>query len=289
MLISCVAMGGCLSLAVFLQPVSQDTGWSRTGVSSAGNHRVPGDGRVGLRLGLAERPLGHAAGRAVGRGAAGHRPGRSPAARRPCSSSSCCSACWSAWPAAAFYAPLMTVASAWFDRQRSLAVSLVSAGMGMAPLIVAPFVRWLITGLRLAHRHADVRHRRLRPAGAGGAADPRPPPAIRRRACRDHPPRAATQPPMTAAQAFRSPQFVALALTFFACCAAHSGPIFHMVSYAIVCGIAPMAAVSDLQRRGPRGSAAACCSASRRQVRRQAGAGRRACCVQALAIAHLSS
>ena len=35
-----------------------------------------------------------------------------------------------------------------------------------------------------------------------------------------------------------------LGLTFFACCAAHSGPIFHMVSYAIICGIAPMAAVS---------------------------------------------
>jgi MFS family permease len=42
----------------------------------------------------------------------------------------------------------------------------------------------------------------------------------------------------------RSPQFIVLALTFFICCAAHSGPIFHMVSYAISCGIAPMAAVT---------------------------------------------
>jgi MFS family permease len=33
-------------------------------------------------------------------------------------------------------------------------------------------------------------------------------------------------------------------MTFFLCCAAHSGPIFHMVSYAIGCGIAPIAAVS---------------------------------------------
>ena len=46
------------------------------------------------------------------------------------------------------------------------------------------------------------------------------------------------------AQALRSPQFLVLGLTFFACCAAHSGPIFHMVSYAMSCGIAPMAAVS---------------------------------------------
>ena len=49
---------------------------------------------------------------------------------------------------------------------------------------------------------------------------------------------------MSLAQALRSPQFLVLGLTFFACCAAHSGPIFHMVSYAMVCGIAPMAAVS---------------------------------------------
>jgi predicted MFS family arabinose efflux permease len=49
---------------------------------------------------------------------------------------------------------------------------------------------------------------------------------------------------MSAAQALRSPQFLVLGFTFFACCAAHSGPIFHMVSYAIFCGVAPMAAVS---------------------------------------------
>jgi MFS family permease len=42
----------------------------------------------------------------------------------------------------------------------------------------------------------------------------------------------------------RSPQFLVLGLTYFACCAAHSGPIFHMVSYAILCGVSPMAAVS---------------------------------------------
>src|SRR5206468_6652607 len=49
---------------------------------------------------------------------------------------------------------------------------------------------------------------------------------------------------MSAAQALRSPQFLVLALTFFLCCAAHSGPIFHMVSYAMLCGVPAMAAVS---------------------------------------------
>jgi MFS family permease len=49
---------------------------------------------------------------------------------------------------------------------------------------------------------------------------------------------------MSVGQAVRSPQFIILLLTNFSCCATHSGPIFHTVSYAISCGIAPMAAVS---------------------------------------------
>jgi MFS family permease len=55
---------------------------------------------------------------------------------------------------------------------------------------------------------------------------------------------ATEEPSLSVAEAFRSPQFIVLASTFFLCCAAHSGPIFHMVSYAIGCGIAPLAAVS---------------------------------------------
>ena len=48
----------------------------------------------------------------------------------------------------------------------------------------------------------------------------------------------------TVAQALKTPQFITLALAHFACCAAHSGPIFHMVSYAMICGIAPLTAVT---------------------------------------------
>jgi len=51
-------------------------------------------------------------------------------------------------------------------------------------------------------------------------------------------------PGMTVGQALRSPQFIILGLTYFFCCATHSGPIFHTVSYAIACGIAPLVAVS---------------------------------------------
>ena len=47
--------------------------------------------------------------------------------------------------AGSFYAPMMAVASAWIEKHRSLAVALVSAGMGVAPLTVAPSASWLIT------------------------------------------------------------------------------------------------------------------------------------------------
>jgi predicted MFS family arabinose efflux permease len=43
-------------------------------------------------------------------------------------------------------------------------------------------------------------------------------------------------------QVLRTPQFIVLAAVFFLCCAAHSGPIFHTVSYAMICGATPLAA-----------------------------------------------
>ncbi|MGH7325894.1 MAG: MFS transporter, partial [Candidatus Rokuibacteriota bacterium] len=55
---------------------------------------------------------------------------------------------------------------------------------------------------------------------------------------------------LTAAQALRTPQFAALAFTYFACCAAHSGPIFHMVTYAIDHGVSAMAAATVLSAAG---------------------------------------
>ena len=47
--------------------------------------------------------------------------------------------------ASAFFAPMIAAVTGWFETNRSLAVSLVSAGMGVAPLTISPFARWLIT------------------------------------------------------------------------------------------------------------------------------------------------
>src|SRR5206468_7708853 len=48
----------------------------------------------------------------------------------------------------------------------------------------------------------------------------------------------------------RTPQFAIIALTYFACCATHAGPIFHMVTHAIDQGISAMAAATVLSVAG---------------------------------------
>ena len=60
----------------------------------------------------------------------------------------------------------------------------------------------------------------------------------------------ATGLPLSAGQAMLTPQFLAIALTHFACRAAHSGPLFHMVSYATLCGLPPLLAVSVFSLAG---------------------------------------
>src|SRR6185295_14281461 len=46
---------------------------------------------------------------------------------------------------AAIFAPMMATVTGWFDTNRSLAVSLVSAGMGMAPMTMSPLAAWLVS------------------------------------------------------------------------------------------------------------------------------------------------
>jgi MFS family permease len=141
--------------------------------------------------------------------------------------------------AGSFYAPMMAVASAWISQHRSLAVSLVSAGMGVAPLTVAPTASWLITTYdwRTAMLVIGIASWALL-IPASFLVRPAP------QSAEDASAIATPETDWTAAQAFRTPQFITLALAHFGCCAAHSGPIFHMVSYAMICGIAPLTAVT---------------------------------------------
>ena len=135
---------------------------------------------------------------------------------------------------------MMACVTGWFETRRSLAVSLVSAGMGMAPMTVSPLAA------RLVSTH-DWRTSMLMISGIAAALMipasllVRTPPALKNR-----PPKSQLKSgeTMTFAQALRTPAFIILVLTNFFCCATHSGPIFHTVSYAVTCGIPLVTAVS---------------------------------------------
>jgi MFS family permease len=58
------------------------------------------------------------------------------------------------------------------------------------------------------------------------------------------------QAPGQLRRALASRPFLVLATTFLVCCIAHSGPIFHAVSYALACGVPAMTAVSVYSMQG---------------------------------------
>jgi MFS family permease len=150
--------------------------------------------------------------------------------------------------AGSFFAPLMATVAAWFDRRRALAVSLVSMGVGVAPMTMSPFASWLVSTMDWRSAQLTIALVaavlvlpaallvRRAPAPAAGAAPGAP--------------GASGDPFASVGAALRSPQFIVLGLTFFACCGTHSGPIFHTISYAIACGIPALSAVTIYSAEG---------------------------------------
>ena len=242
-LMGCVAIGTMFSLAVFLDPISHETGWSRAGISSAMTLNFLVMGVAGIGWGMASDRYGPRIVVVIGSLLLGL---ALVLASRVTSllAFQLTYGILIGIAASAFFAPVISAVTGWFTTNRSLAVSLVSAGMGMAPMTISPFARWLITAY-------DWRFAML-VIGIGTWVLLLPvtmllsrPPALAAPVAGDsmeanH----AEGGGMRMSDVLRSPQFWILGLTFFACCAAHSGPIFHMVSCAIVCGVSPMAAVS---------------------------------------------
>ena len=74
-LMTCVSMGSMFSLAVFLQPMSADNGWSRTGISTAMTISFLAMAVAVVPVGCAERSLRAAHRCALRQPAAGARPG----------------------------------------------------------------------------------------------------------------------------------------------------------------------------------------------------------------------
>ena len=237
-LMGCVAIGAMFSLAVFLAPMSAETGWSRAGISLAMTINF-------VVMAFGSFAWGSASDRwgarivtmcgAVLLGTALVLASRSQTLR----SFQLTYGVLIGFAASAFFAPMIATVMGWFETRRNLAVSLVSAGMGMAPLTMSPLASWLIThyGWRSAMFTIGVLAWVLlipaalfvRQPPLAGTAHEGPPPK---------PDKAEV------GRALTSPQFLVLGFTFMLCCMAHSGPIFHVVSYAMYCGIGAMAAVS---------------------------------------------
>src|SRR5216683_2955120 len=143
-LLGCVAIGGMFSLPVFLQPIARDTGWSVTGVSSAMTIGFLAMACTSMAWGTLSDRLGPLP--VVLTGSIVLPASLALASRAPSLLSfqfifglMVGAAC------AAIFAPMMACVTGWFDTHRSLAVSLVSAGMGMAPMTMSPLVAWLVT------------------------------------------------------------------------------------------------------------------------------------------------
>lgn len=245
----CVAIGSIFSLPVFLEPMSLATGWSRTAISLAMTFTFLTMGVASFGWGMLMDRVGPRivllAGSCV--------LGVGLVLASQATSVEAFQFCYGVLVGAgggAIFAPLMATVTGWFDRHRSLAVSLVSAGMGVAPMTVAPIAAVLVSNYDWRYAQlligiavwvlllpaAFLVHRA--PALVSGTAGHR-----------------ADEPRMTVRAALTSPQFVVLASTYFLCCATHSGPLFHTVSYAISCGLTVTAAVSIYSVEGLAGLA----------------------------------
>ena len=244
--LGCVGVGALFSLAVLLQPMGSDTGWSRAGLSAAMTVAFIASGFAGFGWGalgdrIGPRPVVLAG--SVLLGLALLLASRATTLLQ----FQLTFGLLLGVAVASFFAPVMAATAAAFERRRNLAIALVSAGVGVAPMTMSPLVAWLLTQvgwretllvlglLCWALTLPAAWFVRAAPAGdAHGTSD-------------------SAAPGMKMAQALRSKPFIVLALAFFACCAAHSGPIFHTVSYAVGCGLSVTAAVTIYSMEGAAG------------------------------------
>jgi MFS family permease len=235
----CIALGAMVSRPVLLRPIVAATRWSTTGVSAAMT--------VGFLAMAVGSPLWGALSDRIGArwtcliGSLVLGAGLEMASMAPSLIGfQFAFGLLVGLAASAIFAPIMACVTGWFSTQRSLAVSLVSAGFGVAPLTMSPWVAWLASShdwrqvlqivavlvvcvlvpvSLLVRRPPALEH-----ASGGGAAS--------------------QEPAMPIGQLIRSPQLTTLVLTNFFCCATHSGPIIHTVSYAVTCGIPLTTAVT---------------------------------------------
>jgi MFS family permease len=243
-----MAIGVLFALAVFIEPMQQSLGWSRTSLSAIGFLNWLAMGLGGLVAGYLSDRFGTrvvvmTGGALLGLGLV---------------LSGQVAALWHFYltfgvmvggGVSAFYVPLAVVAIKWFDRQRAMAAAVVSAGNGLGILVLSPVSRWLINTYDWRTAFVvlgDVAWMVIIPA----ALLLRPPPAASLSPGLPAPGVSAAEPRFTGTAVWGSWAFWAIALVHFGCCAAHSGPIFHMVSHAIDQGVTKLTAAGILGLSG---------------------------------------
>jgi len=243
-LVTCVGLGVLFSLAVLLEPMGKATGWSRAGISGAMTLAFLCMGLAGFGWGALSDRFGPRAVVLAGSVLLGAACVLASRAQGLLAFQLSYGVVMGV-AAGSLFAPVMAVTAASFERHRSLAVSLVSAGMGVAPMTVSPLAGWLVAqhdwrtallvigvGAWALLLPAAWFIRRAPIASAAAQAGP-----------------GETQS-VSVRQALGSRAFLVLGLAFFACCATHSGPIFHTVSYAIGCGVPGVLAVTIYSMEG---------------------------------------
>ena len=244
--VTCVGFGSMMSLSVFLQPMAEAMGWSRTGIATAALLNFLSMSAGAFVWGM----LSDRFGTRIVVLSGGLLLGGGLVAASRASTLGAFHVLFGVivgLAAGSLYAPITATTTRWFTRNRTLAVALVSAGLSFGSALMAPLSRFLIntydwrTAMLLI---GDLVWLVIIPA-AFLVRNP-PPRALAGHAAGS----SGDGSRLTVGQALRTPQFAAIALTHFACCAAHSGPIFHMVANAIDHGVAAMAAATVLSAAG---------------------------------------
>src|SRR5207249_117566 len=220
-----IGQGSLFALGVFLKPLEDSMRWSRSAISMTAVFNWMAMGAGSFFWGVVSDRVGSRAVTVAGGSLLGLGLVLSGQA----------TALWQlhvtfglgvGFAAGAFLTPLSATATKWFTANRGLAVGIVSAGGGAGMLAISPLVSWLTSAydwrvamialgdlawlvtipVALLIRNAPGE---MGAVALGGSAA----------AHRDY----------STGQVLRAPQFWAIALTHFACCAAHAGPILPLV------------------------------------------------------------
>src|SRR3954454_9004058 len=141
---TCIAIGAMFSLAVFLRPITESTGWSHTAVSAAMTIGFLAMGAAGFGWGALSDRIGPrfvvlAGAVLLGLGLLLASRAQSPLEFQLAFGLLVGIAIGS------FFSPMIAAVMGWMTEHRGLAVALVSVGVGVAPMTMSPFAAWLIT------------------------------------------------------------------------------------------------------------------------------------------------